>query len=57
MATLDNRDICDKMQNLKSVLPPHHSDESANLALMASHHSDDEDNEVSNKFSLFDSDA
>ena len=33
------------------------SDESANLALMASHHSDDEDNEVSNEFSLFDSDA
>ena len=24
---------------------------------MASHHSDDEDNEVSNEFSLFDSDA
>ncbi|XP_050914601.1 uncharacterized protein LOC127129463 [Lathyrus oleraceus] len=33
------------------------SDESANLALMASHHSDDEVNEVSNDFSLFDNDV
>ena len=33
------------------------SDECANLALMASHHSDDEEDEVSINFSLFDSDA
>ncbi|XP_050902203.1 uncharacterized protein LOC127112050 [Lathyrus oleraceus] len=33
------------------------SDECANLTLMASHHSDDEEDEVSNEFSLFDSDA
>lgn len=33
------------------------SDECANLPLMASHHSDDEENEVSNDFSLYDSDA
>ncbi|XP_050875648.1 uncharacterized protein LOC127079286 [Lathyrus oleraceus] len=33
------------------------SDECANLALMASHHSDDEEDEVSSNFSLFDSDA
>ncbi|XP_050877803.1 uncharacterized protein LOC127081601 [Lathyrus oleraceus] len=33
------------------------SDESANLSLMASHHSDDEVNEVSNDFSLFDNDV
>ncbi|XP_050882935.1 uncharacterized protein LOC127086256 [Lathyrus oleraceus] len=33
------------------------SDESANIALMASHHSDDEVNEVSNDFSLFDNDV
>lgn len=33
------------------------SDESANLALMASHHSDDEDGNVSSDFSLFDNDV
>ena len=33
------------------------SDESENLALMASHHSNDEDSEVSYDFSLFDNDA
>jgi hypothetical protein len=33
------------------------SDQSANLALMASHHSDDEDDEVSSNFSIFDNDA
>ncbi|XP_050878843.1 uncharacterized protein LOC127082659 [Lathyrus oleraceus] len=33
------------------------SDQSVNLALMASHHSDDEDDEVSSNFSIFDNDA
>ncbi|XP_050875904.1 uncharacterized protein LOC127079563 [Lathyrus oleraceus] len=33
------------------------SDECENIALMVSHHSDDEENEVSNNFSLYDSDA
>ncbi|XP_058733367.1 uncharacterized protein LOC131604975 [Vicia villosa] len=33
------------------------SDESANLTLMASHHSYDENDEVSNEFSIFDNDA
>lgn len=33
------------------------SGESANLALMASHHSDDENDEVSNEFSIYDNDA
>ncbi|XP_050890112.1 uncharacterized protein LOC127095473 [Lathyrus oleraceus] len=33
------------------------SDQSANLALMASHHSDDEDDEVSSNFSIFDNDG
>src|ERR1044072_5748785 len=33
------------------------SGESANLALMASHHSDDENVEVSNEFSIYDNDA
>src|SRR4051812_39107703 len=33
------------------------SKEYTNLALMASHHSDDEDNEVSNKFTIYENDA
>ncbi|XP_050908720.1 uncharacterized protein LOC127122424 [Lathyrus oleraceus] len=33
------------------------SDQNANLALMASHHSDDEGDEVSSNFSIFDNDA
>ena len=33
------------------------SDQSANLALIASHHSDDEGDEVSSNFSIFDNDA
>ena len=40
-----------------SSLSDSDSDESENLALMASYHSDNEDDEVSNEFSLFDSDA
>lgn len=43
--------------NKVSSLPDSESDECPNLALMASHHFDNEDEEVSNEFSIYDNDA